>query len=92
MKKLFACILTGMILTAISSQAAGMDSNGDGQISKEEFIAFRQKQIKKRGREPDQKQLDSAFQSMDLNGDGFLSEEEKSQAGGREQKDGDSKT
>ena len=45
-----------------------MDANGDGKVSKEEFMAFHQKELEER------------FKRLDANGDGFVDKSELEQA------------
>lgn len=60
------------------------DANGDGKISKDEFIAYMKQRITERGGDPNDpdvaSRFDGMFARMDKNGDGFITKDEIQQS------------
>lgn len=52
------------------------DTNKDGKVSKEEFVALAKKNAEQKGVEFKQKRAESIFAKKDTNKDGFLTDED----------------
>jgi len=61
-----------------------MDANGDGAVSKDEFVAFHEARAKAAGREaPSKERIEKRFAAMDANADGKLTKDELTAGWGR---------
>ena len=73
---LIACTLFTFSAHAEWDMFKGHDHNKDGEVSKEEWAAQRQKVSKKKGKKYNEKQAMKMFDSADTDGSGTLSREE----------------
>ncbi len=83
MKKLLMMTLLVSGLAGVNGYAAtpgygfaGTDSNQDGEVTMEEFVAAAEIRAKKSGRPINESNLKKIFEKKDLNADGVLTKDE----------------
>lgn len=75
MKRCFLTLFLVMII-AVQTSAKGLDADGDGKVTKEEFLSSFEKRFKAKGKEFNAKKVAAAFAKKDKNNDGVLTSEE----------------
>lgn len=71
---------------------AAVDKDGDGKVSRKEFIAFEKNKAKKSGKEFDAETANRKFEFLDTDGDGSLSKSEMSKKNKNKPKKNESNT
>jgi len=72
-------IITLLATVAVSAQAAKVkkDANGDGRVTKDEYVEYFNARRIQKGKEADSKAASRSFDKRDANQDGNLTKEEE---------------
>jgi Ca2+-binding EF-hand superfamily protein len=80
-RKMKKRIIMAMVLAAVATGSyAALDADGDGKISKDEYIKYRLEEARKNDVKVNKDKLNQAFERADTDRDGFLSDEERQSA------------